>query len=439
MSRPFRFKVISHGCRVNQYEGDALAAELEAAGGIPSAPEEADCLVLVSCAVTAEAERKTRQELRRLKRRSSGALLVVCGCWVNRVSDQDLESMGVDVAVSNGLKGTIPGLVERHLHGFPVGGVYRSSAAGWDPLSLRRTTRHTRAFVKVQDGCSRGCTYCIVPKLRGPSISRPFQEVLSEVRSLVESGALEVVLTGVHLGDYRWDGLDLADLVRALSSVEGLGRIRFGSIEPFGLSQRLLEALGGSRSFMPHLHVPLQSGDDQVLRRMGRGYGGSDYVEMVRRARQVLGDDLHVSADVMVGFPGEDQVAFDNTLRVLEEARVGRLHVFPYSPRPGTAAYHWPRPQDDTVRERVQRLLEFGRRSLGDFARGFVGREVRVLVERVEDRIGDGLAEPFLRVRFPYEGPPGRVVSVVPTGEVEGLLVVGDRAFESPGDLLYPL
>ncbi|MCX7829255.1 MAG: MiaB/RimO family radical SAM methylthiotransferase [Thermanaerothrix sp.] len=434
------FFLVSHGCRVNQYEGDAIASELLSLGahGAERA-EDAGVLVLVSCAVTAEAERKARQEIRRLRRKNPDALLMVCGCWVNRVSDEDLLNMGVDVGLANGMKHLVPQLVERHVRGEKLDPVYRSEDAGWDSLALLMPTRHTRAFVKVQDGCSRGCTYCIIPKLRGPSRSRPLGDVLDEVRRVLDAGALEVVLTGVHLGDYRWEGFDLADLVGALGVVEGLKRLRFGSIEPFSIDERLLNALRDCGIFMRHLHVPLQSGDDRVLRRMGRGYRGDDYVALVDRAREILGDDLHVSSDVMVGFPGEDEEAFENTVRVLGRASVGRIHSFQYSPRPGTTAFDWERPALEVVRARLSRLMDFGASSLEAFASRFVGRSVTVLVERVSGGMGDGLTEEFVRVRFPYHGPSGVVVQLSPTVSRGGVLGVGDGAFVSSDDLLYPL
>lgn len=434
------FFVVSHGCRVNQYEGDAIASELLSLGAHEAQRvEDAGVMVLVSCAVTAEAERKARQEVRRLRRRNPDALLVVCGCWVDRVSDEDLSSMGVDVGLVNGMKHLVPQLVERHVRGERLEPVYRERGSSWDSLSLLRPTRHTRAFIKVQDGCSRGCTYCIIPKLRGPSISRPFGDVLDEARRVLDSGALEVVLTGVHLGDYNWEGLDLADLVEALGKVAGLKRLRFGSIEPFSVGERLLRVLGDCGAFMRHLHIPLQSGDDSVLRRMGRGYRGDDYVALADRARSILGDDLHLSSDVMVGFPGEDDEAFEKTLTVLDRASVGRIHPFSYSPRPGTPAFNWERPAPDVVRARLNRLLELGASRLESFASRFVGRRVTVLVERVSEGLADGLTEGFVRVRFPYHGPLGVVVELTPTASMGGTLVVGEGAFVPSDDLLYPL
>ena len=235
----------------------------------------------------------------------------------------------------------------------------------------------------MQDGCDHRCTYCIVPVLRGPSVSRPVADILAEARRCAAAGQFELILTGVHLGLFGRDsGESFAALVRALDSVEGIQRLRFGSLEPFSIGDDLLEALAQSPRFCRHLHLPVQSGDDEILRRMGRGHTAADYLKLVERLRAALGSDLHISTDVMCAFPGESETAFENTLALLKAARVGRVHGFHYSPRPGTpaAAMSGQIPTEIAL-ARAERLKKAGRECLAAEARRWIGREVEVLFE----------------------------------------------------------
>ena len=433
------------GCRTNQYEGDALASALADRGAVladPASGEALDAAILVTCTVTAVADRKVRQELRRLRRRHPRALLVATGCWAQEADPEEARGLGADLLVGNRLKSLIPDLLERRLRGEPVSVVHRqdlSRCDRWDPLVLGRRTRHTRAFVKVQDGCSHRCRYCIVPTVRGRSVSRPAEEVLGEVRRLAEQGCREVVLTGVHLGLYGRDrDTDLGDLVAALARVEGLKRLRFGSLEPFGLEETLLDRLADTGIFCPHLHLPLQSGDDGVLDRMGRGATAGDFAGLVEAARRRWGEDLHVSTDLLVGFPGEDEGAFRNTLTLVEDLGLGRLHVFPFSPRKGTPAASWPRPPAGEVRERTRRALDLGRILLDRFAARFLGRPVEVLVERCREGKAEGLTPSFVRALGRGIGPEGDLGVWVPRGLREGTLLEDpeDQDASFPDDVL---
>ena len=437
----YRVGFVVLGCRTNQYEGDALASELAERGAILVDPssEDLDGVVLLTCTVTAVADRKVRQELRRLRRRHPRAILVAAGCWAQEADPREARRLGADHLVGNRLKAAIPDLLSRLRAGEEVPFLNRRDVGvceDWDDLRLSRTCRHTRAFVKVQDGCSHGCRYCIVPRVRGRSVSRPPEDVLEEVRGLVGSGCREVVLTGVHLGLYGRDrGTDLGELVKRLARVEGLVRLRFGSLEPFGLGESLLDVLGETEIFCPHLHLPLQSGDDGVLDRMGRGYTAAAFARLVEAARRRLGEDLHVSTDLLVGFPGEEEVPFRNTLDLVETLELGRLHVFPYSPRAGTPAAAWPRPEPVALRERVQRALGLGRTLLDRFASRFLGREVEVLVERASEGEGDGLCPAFVRVRGRMSAPAGSLGRLVPRSVRDGVL--RDRSPEE-GDETCP-
>jgi len=270
----------------------------------------------------------------------------------------------------------------------------------WDGLFLSRPLLHTRAFVKIQDGCNHFCSYCAIPYVRGFPVSRDPGDILSEVEQIAGSGCSEVVLTGVHLGLYgKYGSVSLAEIVRRIASVEGLRRIRFGSLEPFGLDDELLEALAAEPRFCRHLHLPLQSGSGSVLARMKRGYTPGEFLSLAEKARRFLGDDLHISTDVLVGFPGESEGDFDDTLSLIKACRFGKVHVFPFSPREGTEAWSYPdKIPRETVLRRTREALSAADGLLAGFASRWVGSDVPVLVEETAGNSFQGLTPSFLRV-----------------------------------------
>lgn len=409
-----RLGLWAFGCRTNQYEGEALCSSFVEAGATVEDEGPWDVALVVSCAVTGEAERKCRQLLRRIRRESPQALVVLCGCLGQMADAEEARRLEVDVLVGNGLKHRLREAVEGALAGtLPLPAVLREDVwqeRSWDGLVLHRLQRHTRAFLKIQEGCDHFCTYCIVPVLRGKPLSRPVEDVLREAEMLVSSGVREVVLTGVHLGLFGRDtGESLGVLVQRLSALPGLTRIRFGSIEPFALDEPLLQLLAETPKFCPHFHVPLQSGDDGVLARMRRGYSASEFASLVQRIRQYFGDDVHIGSDLLVGFPGEDEAAFERTLRFVRDLGMGRLHIFPYSVRRGTPAATYPKQTSKSVAaERCRRGIALSGELLGRFAARFVGRDLSVLVEKVADGEFEGLSPHYLRVSGIGSAPWGQ-------------------------------
>jgi len=427
----YRVGFVVLGCRTNQYEGDALASELAERGAILVDPssEDLDGVVLLTCTVTAVADRKVRQELRRLRRRHPRAILVAAGCWAQEADPREARRLGADHLVGNRLKAAIPDLLSRLRAGEEVPFLNRRDVGAcedWDDLRLSRTCRHTRAFVKVQDGCDHFCSYCIIPYVRGRSVSRPTDDVLDEIRSIVAAGCREVVLSGIHLGDYRPEkGGTLAALVARVAGVPGVERIRFGSLEPFSVDGTLLRVLSETPAFCRHLHLPLQSGDDGILARMRRGHTAGDFIDLVARIRRSLGEDVHISTDVLVGFPGETPEAFENTLRVLERAGIGRTHAFPFSPRKGTPAASYPdRVPDEILSERVRRVRDASDARLAAYGRRFAGGTVRILVERSSDTSVEGLIPEYLRVEATGSAEQGTIANVL-VAEAQGELLKG--------------
>jgi threonylcarbamoyladenosine tRNA methylthiotransferase MtaB len=445
-SAPGRVAVRTLGCKVNRAESDLLTERLLAAGiAITDDEAAADVVVINSCTVTGEADAKTRKAVRRALAGPVAPTVVVTGCLA-ALDPQGLQRLSSRVvAVSD--KAAVAGCVLRALESVGIGGPPRVPQAGETAdgraalgavegprrgLSERRTPEddgpagagavrfRTRTAVKVQDGCDHRCAYCIVPDARGPSLSVPAAEVVERVAALVARGSAEVVLTGVNIG--RWadpaGASDLATLVERVAAT-GVARIRISSIEPLDLTPRLLSTLAALPSVMPHLHVPLQSGSDDVLSAMRRGYTTRDYARALERARTAL-PGLAVTTDVIAGLPGESDADFADTLAFVEECMFTRLHVFRYSRRSGTPAAGMTGQVPPAVTSRRAAAL----RALGDrladaHARSRVGGDVSVLVEKVAGPTAEGTSEDYLSVRL--DTPRGGRAPVV--GEVVSAVV----------------
>lgn len=404
------------GCRSNQYEGEALGGAFAGAGALlADSPRDCDGAVLVSCTVTSTADKKCRQAIRRIRRLSEKAVIAACGCWAQHITREEAVSLGINILAGNRRKALIPALMARALQGESPSFVEEKTdvlrSEEWDDLSLSRPLFHTRAFVKIQDGCDHFCSYCIIPYVRGRPVNRPRDEVVEEISRLAASGCPEVVLTGVHLGLYG--SRSLAELVSRAASAEGIKRVRFGSLEPFGLDDELLDALADTPKFCRHLHLPLQSGSASVLARMRRGYSPGDFLALAQKARRALGEDLHISTDILVGFPGETDGDFKETLDFMKECRFGKVHVFPYSPREGTEAWGYPDGvRGEKILERTGEALSLAERLLTDYALRQVGNAVSVLVEEADGDAFRGLTPSFLKVEGEGSAVRGEEVPV---------------------------
>ena len=386
-------KIFVHvfGCRSSLCEGEYIAGALAAKGAqiTEDLSGRIDGAVIVTCSVTQEADRKCRQLVRRVRRvLGDSGVLAVCGCWSQSLDSLAAREMGIDILSGTRGKDSLPAsLLEtletgRSFIDLRTQDIF--SPTDWEELSIDSPVMHYRAFMKIQDGCNHFCTYCIIPYLRGRPVSRPSRAIISEIHRLIDNGCNEIVFTGIHLGIYGQDSdSSLAELIRSVSGIDGLTRLRLGSLEPFCLNDDLLGALSECDAFCPHLHLPLQSGDDEVLSRMQRGYSAEDFVRVCERARSVLGEDVHISSDILVGFPGETEQAFTNTLQVMMASGLGRVHVFPYSEREGTLAATMPErvPHAERV-SRTSRAIALGHELYSDYVRKFTGREAEVLIEK---------------------------------------------------------
>jgi threonylcarbamoyladenosine tRNA methylthiotransferase MtaB len=383
------------GCRLNQVDSQDLQARLEARGFRTVPLEEpADVVVVNSCAVTARAELSDRQAIRRAGRVNPGARVVVTGCWA-QTDPAAAAAAGGDLVVGTADRDRLPDLVEALLAD-AARGVHVSPLADPAPLRLgplAPAPGRSRAFLKVQDGCQHRCAFCIVPLARGASRSAPPADVVERVRALVAAGHAEVTLTGVDLGHYG-AGLaprpTLAGLLRALEGIPGLRWVRLSSLLPAYVTPDLVEVLAGSPVVAPHLHLPLQSGSDRVLRAMRRPYSVAMYRALVERLAARI-PDLGLGADLIAGFPGETDADFEATVRLVETLPFSYLHVFPYSARPGTEAAPRAPVPSATVTRRAERLRRLGHARNLAFRRRLVGSVREALVLETRDRATGGL------------------------------------------------
>ena len=390
------------GCRLNQAETASISATFANRGyRIVDYGADTDVCVINTCSVTEGAEAKCRQAVRTVLRRSPNAYVVVTGCYA-QVGKEALQGIdGLDLIVGTAHKMQVADLIDTpQKEATPR--VVHTKKINRDDFSLDvigNYSDHTRANLKIQDGCNFACAFCIIPFSRGGARSRKFPDILQEARGLVARGHREIVLTGVNIGTYTSDGYDLLQVIQALEDVDGLDRIRISSIEPTTIPDGLLDWMAASTKLCPYLHVPLQSGDDGVLQRMKRRYTRADFTVFIERVAARV-PDVCLGTDAMVGFPGEDEAAFANTRLVLADLPLAYCHVFSYSERPHTYAQrytdHVP-PADIQARSRI--LRELSTRKKMAFYRGSMGSTVRVLFERLEKSgLHTGFSDNYLKV-----------------------------------------
>ena len=381
------------GCKVNAYETEAMQQILEEAGyEIVPFSEYADVYVINTCSVTNMADRKSRQMLHRAKKQNPDAIVVGAGCYVQTKEAQALVDESIDIVIGNNKKHELVPLLREyeasHRKMACVADINHEKQA-YEELSLSRTAEHTRAFIKVQDGCNQFCPYCIIPFARGRVRSRELPDVLQEIRTLAKSGYREVVLTGIHLSSYGVDnGESLLHLIEAVHELEGIERIRLGSLEPRIVTDAFAKRLSELPKICPHFHLSLQSGCDTVLSRMNRRYDTAEYEAGCALLRRYF-EHPAITTDVIVGFPGETDEEFETTERYLERIHFYEMHIFQYSRREGTKAAAMPDQVPEAVKkERSEKLLALGHRMSEEFRRYYLGRQVTALLE--EEFLYDG-------------------------------------------------
>jgi len=405
MSNP-SFTISTFGCKVNQYESQVLRERL-LGSGYREDNDSPHLVIINSCAVTARAEAKTRKEIRRWLRQSHESRLLLVGCGLTYSELRNQSFWGI---VPEPRRGQLPENILRD--------------SSW---LTTFSADHSRAFVKVQDGCESFCSYCIIPYLRGRSVSRSPDEIIREISGLVRNGYREIVLTGINMGRYGKDlsgyHISLATLLERILKLRGIFRVRLSSIEPKEITPPLIRLISKEVKVCPHLHIPLQSGSDNILRKMNRNYTSGEYIDIVGNIREAC-PDISISTDCLIGFPGEEEEDFQASCRMVREIGFSKVHIFPYSRRDGTAASRYPEPDQKIIRRRTGILAMIAAEKACKFRECFVGREVEVIIERkLCNGLYSGLDRHYNRVNFSGEGvADGSICRVMITGIDESAL-----------------
>ncbi|MDI6715866.1 MAG: tRNA (N(6)-L-threonylcarbamoyladenosine(37)-C(2))-methylthiotransferase MtaB [Actinomycetota bacterium] len=409
------FSIHTLGCKVNQYEGEQIIAEMEKYGWrYVDFSAKADVYIINSCTVTSVASHKSRQLIRRAIKKNPEATVIVTGCYADSDRKEIASISGVDLVLGNEDKSKIPYLLFEKL------GIESMNGDGAKPA----TSLHTRALVKVQDGCNQFCSYCIVPHVRSNLWSRPIPEVFDEVNRLVAGGTQEVVLTGIHLGLYGANtGTGLGDLLARLVEIPQLGRIRLSSIELNEVTPQIIDLMTSSDKLCNHLHIPLQSGSNRILKAMNRHYTAEEFAERTDELKSKI-KDLAITTDIIVGFPGETERDFEDSIKLVKKVGFSKLHVFKFSPRKGTPAATYPEQIPGAVKdERSAALIDIGRDLSASYASSYLGKRMRILVEREQGKYLSGMSDNYIRVYC--EGPReiiGKLVTVEITKQEETVL-----------------
>ncbi len=386
MNRKKRAAFLTLGCKVNQYETDAMVELLENAGyEIVSFQEDADFYIINTCSVTNMAERKSRQMIHRAKKKHPKSTIVAAGCYVQTAAEELRQEYGVDLLVGNNKKKDIVSILEEYTtdREKKENIIDIAKTKEYEELHIKKTMEHTRVYVKIQDGCNQFCSYCLIPYTRGRVRSREKAEILDEVSNLAKNGYREIVLTGIHISSYGQDleNDNLESLLVELHKIEGIERIRLGSLEPRIITEKFVKTISSLDKICPHFHLSLQSGCDATLKRMNRKYTTAEY-EMACNLLREYYDRPALTTDVIVGFPGETDEEFEQTVQFLERIHLYEMHVFPYSQRRGTRAEKMDNQVAPSVKhERSKVLLEMTARQKEEYEKSFFGEEEIVLVE----------------------------------------------------------
>lgn len=391
-----KFKIITLGCKVNSYESEYMLEKLKASGYLYD-EEKPDIIIINTCSVTNTADTKSMKLVRRAKREHKDAIIVVVGCS-SQNNQGKYKEMGIDILLGNKNKSEIVSILEEYLQTRnPIVYFTNERKLPFEDMRLDRFTTHTRAFVKIQDGCDNFCSYCIIPFTRGSIRSKDFYDVIEEVQRLVLNGHKEIVLTGIHTGSYFSNGHDLSDLITELSKIDGLFRIRISSIEITELNDRFLDLLKTNTKIVSHLHIPLQSGSDAVLKRMNRKYDTAYFKDKINKIRKIR-PDISITTDCIVGHPYESDECFLEYLDFCRKLEFSKLHVFPYSLRSGTAAAAMPQIDEKVKKERVHQLLSLSNLLEDQYCNQFLGEELEVLTEEYDGDYTVGFTSNYLRV-----------------------------------------
>ncbi len=379
------FKVYSLGCKVNSYECSALSSLLLSKGHQEAKGDDCDIVIINTCSVTATADQKSRQHIRKMMKNYPNAICVVMGCYSQGNMEYISKEISPQILVGTSHRNEIPELIEEYLKDKkPIIRVDKNPRDfKYEELGVTSFSENVRAYLKIQDGCDNFCTYCLIPYRRGKMRSRSKENVVAEAKYLISQGYQEIVLTGIHVGGYGrdLDDTSFSDLVETLCNLAGLNSLRISSIEESEIDDHLIDLVVNNKVLAKHLHIPLQSGSETVLKRMNRKYDKAAFLSKLQKIRKAY-PDIALTTDVIVGFPGETEEEFKETFDFIKECDFNMLHVFPFSAREGTAAYVMKNQVDPQVKkERARILIELSNQLWDKYVDKFVGKEVEVLIE----------------------------------------------------------
>lgn len=410
-----KFTILTLGCKVNSYESDYIRENLINNGYTNVLiSEKPDVIIVNTCSVTNQSDAKSRHMIRLAKRESENAIIVAMGCSAQNHKEALLE-IGADIVLGNKDKSKVLEYIENFKKdNKKVVKMYDLTDTDFETMFLKSEENKTRAFVKIQDGCNNFCSYCIIPYMRGNIRSKNIEDAVNEINELVASGHKEIVLTGIHTGSYgRGEDFDLVDLIRRISTNPNLERIRISSIEITELNEKFMEELKNNPKICNHLHIPLQSGSDVVLKHMNRKYDTKYYLDKIKEIRSIR-PDISITTDLIVGFPYETNEEFENTYNFLKEVEFTKIHTFPFSLRNGTKAENM---SDGFVdekikKERVHRVLELSNQLENNYYKKFINKEVNVLVESSKNGISEGHTDNYILVKLDKQVESGKNASV---------------------------
>lgn len=408
-----KFNIITLGCKVNSYESNFMKEALVKNGfSFCNLNEKCDILILNTCTVTDTSDKKSLKEVRRLKRENPNAILVVCGCSVQNDKTK-YDDLGINILMGNINKSNIVSIIEKYLNDkTPVEYVAKTRDLPFENMEVD-ISDHTRAYIKIEDGCDNFCSYCIIPFVRGKKRSKDFSLVLREVQHLANNGYKEIVLTGIDTGGYESNGKDLTDLIHEMSKINGIERIRQSSIEITQINEKFINELKNNKKICDHIHIPLQSGSDSILKLMNRKYDLKyffDKIDMIRSVRP----DISITTDVIVGFPGETEEMFLETMQTCKKVNFSKIHAFPYSERKGTKASMMDGKVPESVKhERVKKLLELSDSLEKSYYDKFKGKKLDVLIEEVSESGSKGHTSNYLMVHTNEKLQKGEIYNLI--------------------------
>lgn len=405
-----KFNIITFGCKVNQYESNMMKESMLSSNFFYTEDlNDANIIIVNTCSVTNVADKKCLKMIRRLKREYSNAILVVAGCS-SQNKQSVYENLDIDILIGNRDKSIIDKLIKEYIETEKkYVKFYNDRNLDFEDMYIS-DYNHTRAFIKIEDGCDNFCSYCIIPYVRGSVRSKDFDKVIKEAEELAKHGHKEIVLTGIHTGHYLNNGYDLTDLINELSKIDDIKRIRISSIEVTELNDKFLDMLKNNDKVCDHLHIPLQAGSDEILKRMNRKYDLAYYEEKIKKIRSIR-PDISISTDIIVGFPYETEELFLNTLEFSKKIKFSKIHVFPYSVRVGTAAANMEEQVDEVVKKmRVKRLMAVSHMLEVDYYNKFKDKELDILIETCDNNVSEGHTSNYLLVSVPENIKVGEIV-----------------------------